>query len=101
MGVHCTASYMFDIYIFFSQVHLDEAPGDILVFLTGQEEIESVERLVQERLLQLPEASRKLVTVPIFSSLPSEQQMRVFAPAAAGFRKVTVGALTSLQHMNS
>lgn len=101
MGVHCTASYMFDIYIFFSQVHLDEAPGDILVFLTGQEEIESVERLVQERLLQLPEASRKLVTVPIFSSLPSEQQMRVFAPAATGFRKVTVGALTSLQHMNS
>ncbi|KAL9420589.1 hypothetical protein AB3S75_038205 [Citrus x aurantiifolia] len=70
------------------QVHLDEAPGDILVFLTGQEEIESVERLVQERLLQLPEASRKLVTVPIFSSLPSEQQMKVFAPAAAGFRKV-------------
>lgn len=101
LGVHCTASYMFDIYIFFSQVHLDEAPGDILVFLTGQEEIESVERLVQERLLQLPEASRKLVTVPIFSSLPSEQQMRVFAPAATGFRKVTVGALTSLQHMNS
>lgn len=89
------------ICIFFSQVHLDEAPGDILVFLTGQEEIESVERLVQERLLQLPEASRKLVTVPIFSSLPSEQQMKVFAPAAAGFRKVIVGALTSLQHMNS
>ncbi|KAK3222843.1 hypothetical protein Dsin_009868 [Dipteronia sinensis] len=70
------------------QIHLEEGHGDILVFLTGQEEIESVERLVQERLQQLPEPIRKLITVPIFSSLPSEQQMRVFAPAAAGFRKV-------------
>lgn len=70
------------------QIHLEEGPGDILVFLTGQEEIESVERLVKERLKQLPENSKKLVAVSIFSSLPSEQQMRVFAPAPHGFRKV-------------
>ncbi|KAJ0095301.1 hypothetical protein Patl1_16693 [Pistacia atlantica] len=80
--------YMDAALITIFQIHLEEGPGDILVFLTGQEEIESVERLVQERLQQLPEASRKLITVPIFSSLPSEQQMRVFAPAASGFRKV-------------
>ena len=67
---------------------MEEAPGDILVFLTGQEEIESVERLVQEKLQQLPETKRKLTTVPIFSSLPSEQQMRVFMPAPPGHRKV-------------
>ncbi|KAJ4851210.1 Pre-mRNA-splicing factor ATP-dependent RNA helicase DEAH10 [Turnera subulata] len=70
------------------QIHLQEGPGDILVFLTGQEEIEGVERSVQERLHQLPEGSRKLLTIPIFSSLPSEQQMRVFMPAPAGHRKV-------------
>ncbi|KAK9277665.1 hypothetical protein L1049_007212 [Liquidambar formosana] len=70
------------------QIHLEEGPGDILLFLTGQEEIESVERLVQERLRQLPEGHQKLLTVPIFSSLPSEQQMQVFRPAPAGFRKV-------------
>lgn len=67
---------------------MEERPGDILVFLTGQEEIESVERLVKERLQQLPEGSRKLLAAPIFSALPSEKQMRVFAPAPAGFRKV-------------
>lgn len=67
---------------------MEEGPGDILVFLTGQEEIESVERLVKERLQKLPENNRKLVIFPIFSSLPSEQQMRVFAPIQAGFRKV-------------
>ncbi|CAK9142426.1 unnamed protein product [Ilex paraguariensis] len=70
------------------QIHLEEGPGDILVFLTGQEEIESVERLVQERLLQLPEVNQKLLTFPIFSSLPSEKQMKVFMPAPVGFRKV-------------
>ncbi|KAK6931345.1 Helicase, C-terminal [Dillenia turbinata] len=70
------------------QIHLQEGLGDILVFLTGQEEIESVEGLVKQRLQQLPEARRKLVPVPIFSSLPSEQQMKVFTPAPSGFRKV-------------
>ncbi|XP_071927570.1 pre-mRNA-splicing factor ATP-dependent RNA helicase DEAH10 isoform X4 [Coffea arabica] len=70
------------------QIHLEESHGDILVFLTGQEEIESVERLVHERLRQLPEGNQKLLTFPIFSSLPSEKQMKVFMPAPPGFRKV-------------
>ncbi|KAL3511034.1 hypothetical protein ACH5RR_030435 [Cinchona calisaya] len=70
------------------QIHLEESHGDVLVFLTGQEEIESVERLVHERLRQLPEGYQKLSTFPIFSSLPSEKQMKVFMPAPAGFRKV-------------
>ncbi|XP_043698039.1 pre-mRNA-splicing factor ATP-dependent RNA helicase DEAH10-like [Telopea speciosissima] len=70
------------------QIHLEEGPGVILVFLTGQEEIESVERLIRERVQQLPEDTQKLLTCPIFSSLPSEQQMQVFRPAPSGFRKV-------------
>ncbi|KAF5184258.1 Atp-dependent rna helicase dhx8, partial [Thalictrum thalictroides] len=69
------------------QIHLEEDPGDILVFLTGQEEIESLEKLVKESIKQLPENSKKLLVVPIFSSLPSERQMRVFVPAPPGFRK--------------
>ncbi|XP_022861273.1 putative ATP-dependent RNA helicase DHX33 [Olea europaea var. sylvestris] len=56
-------------------------------FLTGQEEIESVERLVLERLPQLSGSKEKLLTFPIFSSLPSEKQMKVFQPAPVGFRK--------------
>ncbi|KAL0875561.1 hypothetical protein Bca101_025266 [Brassica carinata] len=72
------------------QIHLEEEPGDILVFLTGEDEIESVERLVQERLEHLPEEERKLLPLAIFSARPSEQQMRVFAPAPIGFRKVVL-----------
>lgn len=67
---------------------MEEKLGDILVFLTGQDEIESVERLVQERLQHLPEDKRKLLPLTIFSALPSEQQMQAFAPAPTGFRKV-------------
>ncbi|XP_062162694.1 pre-mRNA-splicing factor ATP-dependent RNA helicase DEAH10 [Alnus glutinosa] len=85
---HAEPDYLDATLITILQIHLEESPGDILVFLTGQEEIESVERLVKERLQQLPEGSRKLLTAPIFSALPSEKQMRVFAPAPAGFRKV-------------
>ncbi|GAB2213965.1 hypothetical protein Droror1_Dr00018294 [Drosera rotundifolia] len=70
------------------QIHLEEGPGDILVFLTGQEEIETAEVLVQERICKLPESNQKLQVYPMFSSLPSEQQMKVFTPAEPRFRKV-------------
>ncbi|WJX78835.1 Pre-mRNA-splicing factor ATP-dependent RNA helicase DEAH10 [Trifolium repens] len=70
------------------QVHLEETSGDILVFLTGQEEIEAAERLIKEQLTKLPQGSQNLAVVPIYAALPPEQQMRAFAPAPAGFRKV-------------
>ncbi|KAF5946995.1 hypothetical protein HYC85_017223 [Camellia sinensis] len=70
------------------QIHLEEGPGDILVFLTSQEEIEYVEKLVQESLQLLTEDNKKLKVLPIFSSLSSERQMQVFMPAPTGFRKV-------------
>ncbi|CAL5389579.1 unnamed protein product [Camellia sinensis] len=69
------------------QIHLQECPGDILVFLTGQEEIEYVEKLVQESLRQLPEENQRPKVLPIFSSLPSEKQMQVFMPPPTRFRK--------------
>ncbi|XP_021988275.1 pre-mRNA-splicing factor ATP-dependent RNA helicase DEAH10 isoform X2 [Helianthus annuus] len=72
------------------QIHMEEGPGDILVFLSGQEEIESIEGLVHENLKKLLEANQKLLIYPLFSSLPSEKQMKVFTPAPDGFRKVTL-----------
>ncbi|PAN25371.1 hypothetical protein PAHAL_4G296300 [Panicum hallii] len=72
------------------QIHLEEGPGDILAFLTGQEEIESLERLINERARLLPPESSKIWTTPIYSSLPSEQQMNAFKSAPAGTRKVVL-----------
>lgn len=70
------------------QIHLEESPGDILLFLTGQEEIESMERLLRERAAHLPPRALKLSVAPIYAALPSEQQMRVFQAAPVGTRKV-------------
>ncbi len=36
------------------QIHVDEPEGDILAFLTGQEEIETLQRLIPERCHRLP-----------------------------------------------
>nr|CAG4708923.1 unnamed protein product [Naegleria fowleri] len=76
------------------QIHLDEqteqgeSKGDILVFLTGQEEIEQVAKLLEQKAQLLPPESLKLMICPIFSALPSEKQMEVFEPAPPGCRKV-------------
>ncbi|KAI3897064.1 hypothetical protein MKW92_016719 [Papaver armeniacum] len=85
---HAEPDYVDAALITIFQIHMDEGPGDILVFLTGQEEIESVEKLIQERVQKLPKSTQTLKLVPIFSSLPSEKQMLVFQTAPPGFRKV-------------
>jgi ATP-dependent RNA helicase DHX8/PRP22 len=75
------------------QVHAEEAPGDVLVFLTGQEEIDALSRLLAERAATLPpvrggDAASSLLIAPLYAALPPEQQMTVFEPAPAGVRKV-------------
>ncbi|GLI64295.1 hypothetical protein VaNZ11_007516 [Volvox africanus] len=76
------------------QVHSDEGEGDILVFLTGQDEIDSAERLLKEHLAALQgsrgassSGCRELLVLPIYAALPPEQQMKVFEPAPEGQRK--------------
>ncbi|KAL2905388.1 Pre-mRNA-splicing factor ATP-dependent RNA helicase DEAH10 [Bienertia sinuspersici] len=86
--LHAETDYVDAAVVTIFQIHMEEAPGDVLVFLTGQEEIESVEGLVRDKLPQLPEGNRNIVTVPIYASLPSEQQMKAFMPTPDGFRKV-------------
>ncbi|EGG20936.1 vacuolar protein sorting-associated protein 13 family protein [Cavenderia fasciculata] len=79
------------------QIHVNEKNddqdgngGDILVFLTGREEIEALERLMVERIPRLPPDSRQLIVCPIYSALPQEQQMKVFERTPAGSRKVVI-----------
>jgi len=60
------------------EVHLRFPRGDILVFMTGQEDIEATCLLVHERLLKLGEGVPKLSILPIYSQLPSDFQARIF-----------------------
>ncbi|KAJ3282158.1 putative ATP-dependent RNA helicase dhr2 [Rhizoclosmatium sp. JEL0117] len=70
------------------QLHVDEPPGDILVFLTGQEEIETIEKLLKEHIHELPPEAMQLLICPLFAAQPAAQQQKVFLPAPPGTRKV-------------
>ena len=72
------------------QIHLTEPPGDILVFLTGQEEIDTACETLYERMKGMGERVPKLHILPVYSALPSDQQSRIFDPAPPGERKVII-----------
>ena len=72
------------------QIHLTEPPGDILVFLTGQEEIDTSCEILYERMKSLGPEVPELIILPVYSALPSEMQTRIFDPAPPGTRKVVV-----------
>lgn len=72
------------------QVHLTEPAGDILLFLTGQEEIDMACEILQERVKALGPAVPSLLVLPVYSALPAEMQSSIFEPAPPGSRKVVV-----------
>ncbi|AEE77178.1 putative pre-mRNA-splicing factor ATP-dependent RNA helicase DEAH5 [Arabidopsis thaliana] len=72
------------------QIHLTEPEGDILVFLTGQEEIDSACQSLYERMKGLGKNVPELIILPVYSALPSEMQSRIFDPPPPGKRKVVV-----------
>jgi len=70
-------------------IHVSQGPGDILVFMTGQEDIEVTCELVAERLNLLNDPP-KLSILPIYSQMPADLQAKIFDRAAPGVRKVIV-----------
>lgn len=63
---------------------------DILVFLTGQDDIESVASLLRERRALLPAGALDLVVCPLYAALPPEKQMKAFRPTPPRARKVVL-----------
>jgi pre-mRNA-splicing factor ATP-dependent RNA helicase DHX15/PRP43 len=59
-------------------IHQCEAPGDILVFLTGEQEIEQACEELREKSRSM---EAELVVYPLYSSLPPEQQRKIFSEA--------------------
>lgn len=72
------------------QIHLREPPGDVLLFLTGQEEIDTACEILYERMKSLGPDVPELIILPVYSALPSEMQTRIFDPAPPGSRKVVI-----------
>lgn len=70
------------------QLHENEPAGDVLCFLTGQEEIEDAKRILQERMKLLPNDVPDFAILTLYSAMPYEQQLLVFEPTPRGERKV-------------
>ncbi|KAI0648202.1 P-loop containing nucleoside triphosphate hydrolase protein [Trametes meyenii] len=81
--VHKAAEVVWDI-------HLQQSPGDVLVFLSGREEIERCLDLLAELLPTLPRNAKRLTLLALHAGLTTDEQLRVFEPAERGARKVIV-----------
>jgi pre-mRNA-splicing factor ATP-dependent RNA helicase DHX15/PRP43 len=62
-------------------IHQCEGPGDILVFLTGEAEIEQACTDLRDQAQALGKDMPELVVYPLYSSLPPQQQRKIFLPA--------------------
>lgn len=66
-------------------IHKNEGPGDILVFLTGQDDVNAAVQMISEEAEKLP---RALVALPLYAGLPATDQELVFRPSLSSRRKV-------------
>ena len=62
------------------QIHKEEKPGDILLFLTGEEEIESACQQIRDGIEELGDEVGYANVIPIYSTLPPYLQEKIFEP---------------------
>ncbi|EAY19369.1 helicase, putative [Trichomonas vaginalis G3] len=74
-------------------IHEKEGSGDILIFLTGEDEIEHCCSVLRSKLKpELATGARisEIKVFPLYSSLPLIEQTKVFVPPSESVRKVIV-----------
>ncbi|KDO77783.1 hypothetical protein CISIN_1g005436mg [Citrus sinensis] len=71
-------------------IHDKEPPGDILVFLTGQDDIDATIQLLTEEARTSKKNSSGLIILPLYSGLSRAEQEQVFSPTPRGKRKVVI-----------
>ena len=84
------ADYIDAVVVTTLQIHVTQPLGDILVFLTGQEEIETAQEILIERSRKFGSKIKELLIVPIYANLPSDLQAKVFEPTPPNARKVVL-----------
>merc|ERR1711990_376017 len=63
------------------QIHMcEETDGDILLFLTGQEEIEEACKRLKREIDNLGPEVGEMKCIPLYSTLPPNLQQRIFEP---------------------
>nr|NVI75443.1 lethal (2) 37Cb [Cucujiformia] len=82
------ADYVDACVISVLQIHATQPLGDVLVFLTGQDEIETCQELLTDRIRKLGSKVKELLVLPVYANLPSDMQAKIFEPTPPGARKV-------------
>ena len=72
------------------QIHVTQPLGDILVFLTGQDEVDTAAEILEHRTKGLGTKIKELIVTRIYSTLPSDLQAEIFEPTPPGARKVVL-----------
>jgi pre-mRNA-splicing factor ATP-dependent RNA helicase DHX15/PRP43 len=60
------------------QIHMCEPEGDVLLFLTGEQEIEDAVKKITEEGFKLGAEYGELMVVPLYSTLPPSAQQKIF-----------------------
>lgn len=72
-------------------IHVKEQEGDVLIFMTGQDDIEKLVKKLEERVQSLEEGScMDAIILPLHGSLPPQMQVRVFNPPPPNCRRFIV-----------
>lgn len=72
-------------------IHKREQEGDILIFMTGQDDIEKLVSKLEDKVRSLEEGScMDAIILPLHGSLPPELQVRVFSPPPPNCRRFIV-----------
>lgn len=84
------ADYIDACVVSILQIHATQPLGDILVFLTGQDEIETCHEMLTDRVKRLGSKLRELLILPVYANLPSDMQAKIFEPTPHNARKVVL-----------
>ncbi len=83
------ADYLHAAVVTTLQIHVTQPPGDVLIFLTGQEEIEAAEELLRQRTRGLGSKIGELLIAPIYANLPSDLQVRLLSLSMLSLPTIT------------
>ena len=90
MSLCLQANYLDAAVITALQIHATQPAGDVLIFLTGQEEIEAAEELLKLKTKGLGSKIGELMITPVYANLPSDMQTKIFEPTPPGARKIVL-----------
>ena len=89
VDIHFTEKIVFE-----NENTFTEPPGDVIVFLTGMDEVDHCVQLLKEHARNEDQTKNKhglkIWALPMYGSLPPQDQLKVFRPGGRGTRKIVV-----------